>query len=184
MKLYYFDDITPVDYQPPGFKEGVSDRLWFEGMPVHFKVGEVSTAFHALRVRVSVEQSQVERLQKGNYVKASRQASPEGGTMEGGPKKTDADAGEGFPSEDESAQFKKSRGPPMKGGPKKPDEDLPSEDESAQFKKSRGPPMKGGPKKPDEDLPSEDESAQFKRPKRPVTKRKAALRNLSKKKRI
>ncbi|XP_013856601.1 HORMA domain-containing protein 1, partial [Austrofundulus limnaeus] len=26
MKLYYFDDITPVDYQPPGFKEGVSDR--------------------------------------------------------------------------------------------------------------------------------------------------------------
>ncbi|XP_041848940.1 HORMA domain-containing protein 1-like [Melanotaenia boesemani] len=40
MKLYYYDEITPWDYQPPGFKEGVCDHLWFEGMPVHFKVGE------------------------------------------------------------------------------------------------------------------------------------------------
>ncbi|XP_037537204.1 zebrafish testis-expressed 38 [Nematolebias whitei] len=124
MKLYYYDDITPEDYQPPGFKEGVCDRLWFEGMPVHFKVGEVNTAFHSLRVRVSVEQGQVEKLQKGNYVKDSKQASPEGETMKEGPKKTDAE----------------------------------------------------------EDLPSEDESAQFKKPRRPQAKRKAALKNLSKKK--
>lgn len=73
--------VTPEDYQPPGFKEGVCDRLWFEGIPVHFKVGEVNTAFHSLRVRVSVEQGQVEKLQKGNYVKDSKQGSPEGETI-------------------------------------------------------------------------------------------------------
>uniref|UniRef100_A0A3B5KYD5 Zebrafish testis-expressed 38 n=1 Tax=Xiphophorus couchianus TaxID=32473 RepID=A0A3B5KYD5_9TELE len=68
MKLYYYDDITPADYQPPGFQEGVHDRLWFQGVPVHFKVGQVHTAFHSLRVRVSVEQGQVKKLNRnGDY---------------------------------------------------------------------------------------------------------------------
>ncbi|KAF7660738.1 hypothetical protein LDENG_00276650 [Lucifuga dentata] len=56
MKLYYYDDITPTDYEPPGFKEGECDSLWFEGTAVHFRVGEVKTAFHNLRVGVSTEQ--------------------------------------------------------------------------------------------------------------------------------
>uniref|UniRef100_A0A3P8RVJ9 Zebrafish testis-expressed 38 n=1 Tax=Amphiprion percula TaxID=161767 RepID=A0A3P8RVJ9_AMPPE len=73
MKLYYYDDITPAEYQPPGFKEGECDSLWFEGMAVHFKVGEVQTAFHTLRVRVSAEQGRVEKLQRGNHLRESRQ---------------------------------------------------------------------------------------------------------------
>lgn len=32
--------VTPKDYEPPGFKEGESDNLWFEGTAVHFKVGK------------------------------------------------------------------------------------------------------------------------------------------------
>lgn len=65
MKLYYFDDckkrssinvcfkwhidtaqcfilvtVTPEEYEPPGFKEGECDSLWFEGTAVHFKVGK------------------------------------------------------------------------------------------------------------------------------------------------
>lgn len=32
--------VTPEDYEPPGFKEGESDSLWFEGTAVHFKVGK------------------------------------------------------------------------------------------------------------------------------------------------
>ncbi|XP_072220412.1 zebrafish testis-expressed 38 [Leuresthes tenuis] len=125
MKLYYYDDVTPADYQPPGFKEGVYNRLWFEGMPVHFKVGEVHTAYHSLRVKVSVEQGQVEKLQKGNYVRESKQVSPEREMLEDPPKKLCAE----------------------------------------------------------DDLPSEDESAQFKKPKKPLAKRNAAAKNLTRKKR-
>ncbi|KAM4728018.1 zebrafish testis-expressed 38 [Anableps anableps] len=105
MKLYYYDDITPADYQPPGFQEGVYDRLWFQGIPVHFKVGQVHTAYHSLRVRVSVEQGQVKKLQEGNYLKEPVQVSPEREAI----KRKDAE--EDPPSEDESAQFKKPRKP-------------------------------------------------------------------------
>uniref|UniRef100_A0A3B3YFE5 HORMA domain-containing protein n=1 Tax=Poecilia mexicana TaxID=48701 RepID=A0A3B3YFE5_9TELE len=76
MKLYYYDEITPADYQPPGFQEGVHDRLWFQGVPVHFKVGQVHTTYHSLRVRVSVEQGQVKKLQEGNYLKEPVRVSP------------------------------------------------------------------------------------------------------------
>ncbi|XP_027875406.1 zebrafish testis-expressed 38 isoform X1 [Xiphophorus couchianus] len=104
MKLYYYDDITPADYQPPGFQEGVHDRLWFQGVPVHFKVGQVHTAFHSLRVRVSVEQGQVKKLQEGNYGKEPGRISPRKEAIK---RKDD----EGLPSEDESAQFKKPSRP-------------------------------------------------------------------------
>ncbi|XP_014330775.1 HORMA domain-containing protein 1-like [Xiphophorus maculatus] len=104
MKLYYYDDITPADYQPPGFQDGVHDRLWFQGVPVHFKVGQVHTAFHSLRVRVSVEQGQVKKLQEGNYGKEPGRISPRKEAIK---RKDD----EGLPSEDESAQFKKPSRP-------------------------------------------------------------------------
>ncbi|XP_047223643.1 zebrafish testis-expressed 38 isoform X3 [Girardinichthys multiradiatus] len=109
MKLYYYDDITPADYQPPGFQEGVYDRLWFQGMPVHFKVGQVQTIYHSLRLRVSVEQGQVKKLQEGNYVKERRQVSPGREGVKSPPKRKDAE--EDLPSEDESAQFKKPKKP-------------------------------------------------------------------------
>lgn len=67
--------VTPADYQPPGFKEGECDSLWFEGMAVHFKVGEVQTAFHTLRVRVSAEQGQLEKLQEGNHLRETKQVA-------------------------------------------------------------------------------------------------------------
>lgn len=106
MKLYYYDDskcltrtgthhfelsgcwvktsppalpsVTPADYQPPGFKEGECDSLWFEGMAVHFKVGEVQTAFHTLKVRVSAEQGRMKKLQEGNHLRETKQIPPEG----------------------------------------------------------------------------------------------------------
>ncbi|XP_063742895.1 zebrafish testis-expressed 38 isoform X2 [Eleginops maclovinus] len=131
MKLYYYDDITPADYQPPGFKEGECDSLCFEGMAVHFKVGEVQTAYHTLIVRVAAEQSRLEKLQEGNHLRDTKQDSlrhpAESETMEDPLKKT------------------------------YDEEDLPSEDESA---------------------------AQFKKPKKPMAKRNASARNLSRKKRI
>ncbi|XP_014899185.1 zebrafish testis-expressed 38 isoform X1 [Poecilia latipinna] len=104
MKLYYYDEITPADYQPPGFQEGVHDRLWFQGVPVHFKVGQVHTTYHSLRVRVSVEQGQVKKLQEGNYLKEPVQVSLRKEAIK---RKGDED----LPSEDESAQFKKPSRP-------------------------------------------------------------------------
>uniref|UniRef100_A0A3P9KLG5 Zebrafish testis-expressed 38 n=1 Tax=Oryzias latipes TaxID=8090 RepID=A0A3P9KLG5_ORYLA len=111
MKLYYYDDITPADYQPPGFKEGVYDHLWFEGMPVHFKVGEVHTSYHALRVQVSVEQSQVEKLQRRDSLKESGPLTVDE-EKKVPSKKMDTEGD--FPSEDESAQFKKPARPLQK----------------------------------------------------------------------
>ncbi|XP_008288753.1 zebrafish testis-expressed 38 [Stegastes partitus] len=102
MKLYYYDDITPADYQPPGFKEGECDNLWFEGIPVHFRVGEVQTAFHNLRVRVSADQGRVEKLQNGNHLREAKQV-PERIS----PEKEVTRVEDDLPSEDESAQFKK-----------------------------------------------------------------------------
>ncbi|XP_068423704.1 zebrafish testis-expressed 38 [Clinocottus analis] len=111
MKLYYYDDITPADYQPPGFKEGECDSLWFEGTAVHFKVGEVQTEFHTLRVRVSAEQSRLEKLQEGNHMRETNQVSqsnpPEMETIKDSREKRFDE--EDLPSEDESAQFKKSK---------------------------------------------------------------------------
>lgn len=77
--------VTPIDYQPPGFKEGVCDSLWFKGMAVHFKVGDVQTAFHTLKVRVSAEQGRVDKLQKGSHLRETKQVSPEREMMEVGP---------------------------------------------------------------------------------------------------
>uniref|UniRef100_G3PUQ8 Zebrafish testis-expressed 38 n=2 Tax=Gasterosteus aculeatus aculeatus TaxID=481459 RepID=G3PUQ8_GASAC len=116
MKLYYYDDITPDDYQPPGFKEGECDSLWFEGMAVHFKVGEVQTPFHALRVRVSAEQGRLEKLQGGDHLRESKHVAqsnpPETGMMMDSCTKTYNE--DDLPSEDESAQFKKPKRPMAK----------------------------------------------------------------------
>uniref|UniRef100_A0A3B4CNM8 Zebrafish testis-expressed 38 n=1 Tax=Pygocentrus nattereri TaxID=42514 RepID=A0A3B4CNM8_PYGNA len=75
MKLYYYDDVTPPDYEPPGFKEGICDSLWFEGTAVHFRVGELHTPFHILKVGVAAEEGRVSKLQEGNHLRESVQDS-------------------------------------------------------------------------------------------------------------
>ncbi|XP_048370633.1 HORMA domain-containing protein 2 [Sphaerodactylus townsendi] len=64
MKLFYYNDVTPDDYQPPGFKEGSRpDCLLFDGNPVNLKVGSVATGFHALKVRVTTESKRMGMLE-------------------------------------------------------------------------------------------------------------------------
>ncbi|XP_061694258.1 zebrafish testis-expressed 38 [Syngnathoides biaculeatus] len=108
MKLYYYDEITPADYEPPGFKEGTCDSLWFEGTAMHLTVGDVQTTFHTFQVRVSADQSRLEKLQDGDRQKETEQ-------MIASKTQTDTDARKVVsaddndqPSEDESAQFKSS----------------------------------------------------------------------------
>lgn len=67
--------VTPAHYQPPGFKEGECDSLWFEGKAVHFRVGEVQTAFHTLKVRVSAKEDRLKKLQEGQQLNGTVQAS-------------------------------------------------------------------------------------------------------------
>ncbi|KFZ48047.1 HORMA domain-containing protein 2, partial [Antrostomus carolinensis] len=60
MKLIYYNDVTPEDYQPPGFKEdGSSGDLLFDGDPVNLRVGSVSTGFHLMKVRVTTEKKRM-----------------------------------------------------------------------------------------------------------------------------
>ena len=52
MKLFYYDDVTPEDYEPPGFRAAETDFVCMEGNPAKFKFQSVSTAFHSLGLRV------------------------------------------------------------------------------------------------------------------------------------
>ncbi|NWQ83132.1 HORM2 protein, partial [Columbina picui] len=63
MKLLYYNDVTPQDYQPPGFKEDESPGdLLFDGNPVNLRVGSVSTGFHLMKVRVTTEKKRIETV--------------------------------------------------------------------------------------------------------------------------
>ncbi|KAF7238335.1 HORMA domain-containing protein 1 [Varanus komodoensis] len=64
MKLFYYDEVTPPDYQPPGFKEGDCDGIAFEGEPMYLSVGEVPTPFHLLKVKVTTEKERMENVDK------------------------------------------------------------------------------------------------------------------------
>ncbi|KAJ7397728.1 HORMA domain-containing protein 2 [Pitangus sulphuratus] len=62
MKLLYYNDVTPKDYQPPGFKEDASPGdLLFGGDPVSLKLGSVSTDFHLMKVRVTAEKKRMRK---------------------------------------------------------------------------------------------------------------------------
>ncbi|RUS17094.1 HORMA domain-containing protein [Endogone sp. FLAS-F59071] len=55
IKLYYYDDITPPDYEPPFFRPGSSapeDRFAFETKPEKIQVGEVETTYHTLTLGI------------------------------------------------------------------------------------------------------------------------------------
>ncbi|XP_078143274.1 HORMA domain-containing protein 1 [Centroberyx gerrardi] len=64
MKLSYYDDVTPQDYQPPGFKEGDSDIMEFEKAPVNLAMGEVVTPFHTLKVDMTTERDRLLQVEE------------------------------------------------------------------------------------------------------------------------
>ncbi|NWU35889.1 HORM2 protein, partial [Hylia prasina] len=79
MKLLYYNDVTPKDYQPPGFKEdGSPGDLLFAGDPINLRVGSVSTDFHLMKVRVTTEKKRVRKtdsnvIQKNGPTEISHQ---------------------------------------------------------------------------------------------------------------
>nr|KAF6403500.1 HORMA domain containing 2 [Molossus molossus] len=68
MKLHYYNAVTPHDYQPPGFKEGVNSHiLLFEGEPINLQVGMVSTGFHSIKLKVITEATRVFDLENNLF---------------------------------------------------------------------------------------------------------------------
>ncbi|KAK3103440.1 hypothetical protein FSP39_019260 [Pinctada imbricata] len=53
MKLLYYEDVTPADYEPPGFKPADSDKFTFDVEPANINVGDVSTV---LRLKTDKQQ--------------------------------------------------------------------------------------------------------------------------------
>ncbi|XP_026227974.1 HORMA domain-containing protein 1 isoform X2 [Anabas testudineus] len=64
MKLAYYDDVTPQDYQPPGFKEADGDTMEFEREPVKLTMGEVVTPFHTLKLDMATERQRLEQVEE------------------------------------------------------------------------------------------------------------------------
>ncbi|XP_058516191.1 HORMA domain-containing protein 1 [Ochotona princeps] len=62
MKLFYYDEVTPTNYQPPGFKDGDCEEMTFEGEPMYLNVGDVPTPFHGFRVKVTTEKERMENI--------------------------------------------------------------------------------------------------------------------------
>ncbi|XP_055066226.1 HORMA domain-containing protein 1 [Misgurnus anguillicaudatus] len=62
MKLFYYDQVTPQEYQPPGFKEDDSGTLVFERESVKLTMGQVDTPFHSLRLNVTTERRRLESV--------------------------------------------------------------------------------------------------------------------------
>ncbi|NXM26932.1 HORM1 protein, partial [Oxyruncus cristatus] len=75
MKLLYYDEVTPPDYQPPGFREAKCEGLMFNEEPTHLSVGEVPTPFHLLKLKVTTEKQRMENVDK-NILKQGRREEP------------------------------------------------------------------------------------------------------------
>eukprot|EP01119_Soliformovum_irregulare_P026254 TRINITY_DN9983_c0_g1_i1.p2 TRINITY_DN9983_c0_g1~~TRINITY_DN9983_c0_g1_i1.p2 ORF type:complete len:594 (+),score=203.61 TRINITY_DN9983_c0_g1_i1:2028-3809(+) len=75
MKLLYYDERTPQDYEPKFFK-AANNTLGFDRRPVKIKIGTVTTPYHSMAMKIqtvidsfndgdsTAENSQMERLQK------------------------------------------------------------------------------------------------------------------------
>ncbi|XP_037639435.1 HORMA domain-containing protein 1 isoform X2 [Sebastes umbrosus] len=68
MKLAYYDNVTPQDYQPPGFMEAEGDTMEFEREPVKLTMGEVTTPFHSLKFDMATERQRLEQVEQSVHV--------------------------------------------------------------------------------------------------------------------
>ncbi|XP_029306998.1 HORMA domain-containing protein 1 isoform X2 [Cottoperca gobio] len=68
MKLAYYDNVTPQDYQPPGFKEADGDTMEFEKEPLKLTMGEVVTPFHTLKLDMATERQRLEQVEESVHM--------------------------------------------------------------------------------------------------------------------
>ncbi|NXL23053.1 HORM1 protein, partial [Setophaga kirtlandii] len=75
MKLLYYDEVTPPDYQPPGFREAQDEGLLFREEPMYLNMGEVPTPFHLLKLRITTEKQRMENVDE-SMLKQGEAAEP------------------------------------------------------------------------------------------------------------
>ena len=64
MKLFYYDDKTPSDYEPPFFRAATDEESFsFHYKPIRFQLGQMMTQYHTLALQVHTTIDSVERLQ-------------------------------------------------------------------------------------------------------------------------
>ncbi|XP_008295835.1 HORMA domain-containing protein 1 [Stegastes partitus] len=68
MRLAYYDDVTPHDYQPPGFREADGDTMEFEQEPVQLTMGEVVTPFHTMKLDMTTERRRLDQVEECIHV--------------------------------------------------------------------------------------------------------------------
>uniref|UniRef100_A0ACB8G7V2 Uncharacterized protein n=1 Tax=Sphaerodactylus townsendi TaxID=933632 RepID=A0ACB8G7V2_9SAUR len=91
MKLFYYDEVTPSDYQPPGFKEGDCEEMVFEGEPVYLNMGEVPTPFHTLKVKMTTEKDRMEHVDRAILKSSDLLVPPKAQRFDGPALKTDVE---------------------------------------------------------------------------------------------
>ncbi|XP_054903229.1 HORMA domain-containing protein 1 isoform X2 [Poeciliopsis prolifica] len=64
MKLAYYDEVTPQDYQPPGFSEAVGNPIEFVQEPVKLTMGKVATPYHCVTFDMATERRRLEQVEE------------------------------------------------------------------------------------------------------------------------
>lgn len=64
MKLLYYEDVTPDDYEPPGFYAAENSAFMFPSESLNCKLGEVKTPFHTLKFNAKMEITKLEELKE------------------------------------------------------------------------------------------------------------------------
>ncbi|KAG1672310.1 HORMA domain-containing protein 1 [Nymphon striatum] len=59
MKLLYYDDVTPSDYEPPGFVAAPNNTFLFDDETINIKLGEVGTPHHIVKMRLKTTKQQL-----------------------------------------------------------------------------------------------------------------------------
>lgn len=59
MKLMYYDDVTPPDYEPPGFQAASGEEEGLADSTMNIRVGDVLTPFHCVKLRIRTQCQQL-----------------------------------------------------------------------------------------------------------------------------
>lgn len=111
MKLLYYDEVTPPEYEPPGFKPSATDSFHFDEEPVNIKIGDVSTTFHSIKMRMKTDKQQFDYQDTDE---ADR--SIVGGTVDGLDGDQDIQSQESDVYQSEKDPFKENTEDPLKEG--------------------------------------------------------------------
>ncbi|KAJ3119218.1 HORMA domain-containing protein 1, partial [Nowakowskiella sp. JEL0407] len=60
MKLYYYDDVTPQNYEPPGFAPTTTPEFYFPSKPVHLDIGDVKSIHHSVTLKMQTVKDNLE----------------------------------------------------------------------------------------------------------------------------